>query len=187
VISDEARRQSLETIGRLPDRVVACVGGGSNAIGSFVAFLDDARVELIGIEAGGRGPTLGENAATLATGRPGILHGAHSYVLQDPNGQIAGTHSVSAGLDYPGVGPEHAYLKDTGRVRYEYIGDTDALDAFFELTHAEGIMPALEPAHALAWVRANPHPGVTLVTLSGRGDKDIHTVATASGHEEFLA
>ena len=187
VISDEARAQCLSLLGRLPDRVVACVGGGSNAIGSFAGFLDDASVELIGIEAGGRGPLLGDNAATLATGRPGILHGAHSFVLQDPNGQIAGTHSVSAGLDYPGVGPEHAFLKDSGRVRYEYVTDTDALDAFFELTHAEGIMPALEPAHALAWVRANPHPGITLVTLSGRGDKDIHTVATASGHEEFLA
>jgi tryptophan synthase beta chain len=187
VISQEARAQSLETIGRLPDRVVACVGGGSNAIGSFAAFIDDASVELIGVEAGGRGPGLGDNAATLETGRPGILHGAHSYVLQDTNGQIAGTHSVSAGLDYPGVGPEHAYLKDRGRVRYESIRDTDALDAFFLMTRSEGIMPALEPAHALAWVCANPHPGVTLVTLSGRGDKDIHTVATASGHQEYLA
>ncbi len=187
VISDEARRQSLEMMGRLPDRVIACVGGGSNAIGTFAAFVDDAEVELIGVEAGGRGPSLGENAATLATGRPGILHGARSYVLQDRYGQIAPTHSISAGLDYPGVGPEHAYLKDTGRVRYEYIGDSDALDAFFELTHTEGIMPALEPAHALAWVRANPHPGITLVTLSGRGDKDVHTVATASGHQEYLA
>jgi tryptophan synthase beta chain len=188
VISQEARAQSLESIGRLPDRVVACVGGGSNAIGSFAAFLDDASVQLIGVEAGGRGPALGDNAATLETGRPGILHGAHSYVLQDAGGQIAGTHSVSAGLDYPGVGPEHAFLKDRGRVLYASILDTDALDAFFLLTRSEGIMPALEPAHALAWVRANPHPGVTLVTLSGRGDKDIHTVAMASGHqEEYLA
>jgi tryptophan synthase beta chain len=187
VISREARAQSLETIGRLPDRVVACVGGGSNAIGSFACFLDDASVEIIGVEAGGRGAGLGANAATLSTGRPGILHGAHSYVLQDEAGQIAETHSVSAGLDYPGVGPEHAFLKDTGRVNYVSIGDADALDAFFELTRSEGIMPALEPAHALAWVRANPHAGITLVTLSGRGDKDIHTVATASGHEEYLA
>src|SRR5438105_4489337 len=144
VISDEARGQCLERVGRLPDRVVACVGGGSNAIGSFVAFLDDQDVELIGVEAGGRGPGLGENAATLETGRPGILHGAHSYVLQDADGQIAGTHSVSAGLDYPGVGPEHAYLKDRGRVRYLSVTDTDALDAFFLLTRTEGIMPALE-------------------------------------------
>jgi tryptophan synthase beta chain len=187
VISEEARAQCLATFGRLPDRVVACVGGGSNAIGSFAAFIDDASVELIGVEAGGRGPGLGDNAATLETGRPGILHGAHSYVLQDVQGQIANTHSVSAGLDYPGVGPEHAFLKDRGRVKYISIGDTDALDAFFLLTRSEGIMPALEPAHALAWVKANPHPGITLVTLSGRGDKDIHTVATASGHEEYLA
>jgi tryptophan synthase beta chain len=187
VISREARAQSLEVIGRLPDRIVACVGGGSNAIGSFTAFVDDSSVELIGVEAGGRGHGLGDNAATLETGRPGILHGAHSYVLQDEGGQIAGTHSVSAGLDYPGVGPEHAFLKDSGRVRYVSVGDADALDAFFLLTRGEGIIPALEPAHALAWVRANPHPGITLITLSGRGDKDIQTVATASGHEEYVA
>jgi len=187
IISQEARAQSLEAFGRLPDRVVACVGGGSNAIGSFAAFIDDASVALIGVEAGGRGPGLGDNAATLETGRPGILHGAYSYVLQDAQGQIANTHSVSAGLDYPGVGPEHAFLKDRGRVRYTSVGDAEALDAFFLLTRSEGIMPALEPAHALAWVHANPHPGITLVTLSGRGDKDIHTVATASGHQEYLA
>src|SRR3954453_13142341 len=149
VIGDEARAELLEAAGRLPDRVIACVGGGSNAIGSFAAFVDDADVQIIGGEAGGRGPYLGDNAATLATGRPGILHGAHSYVLQDAQGQIAGTHSVSAGLDYPGVGPEHAFLKDSGRVRYEYVTDADALDAFFLLTRTEGIMPALEPAHAL--------------------------------------
>src|SRR3989454_6394554 len=187
IISQEARAQSLEAFDRLPDRVVACVGGGSNAIGSFAAFIDDAAVALIGVEAGGRGPGLGDNAATLETGRPGILHGAHSYVLQDAQGQIANTHSVSAGLDYPGVGPEHAFLKDRGRVRYISVGDADALDAFFLLTRSEGIMPALEPAHALAWVQANPHPGITLVTLSGRGDKDIHTVAIASGHQEYIA
>jgi tryptophan synthase beta chain len=187
VIGQEARAQALEATGRLPDRVVACVGGGSNAIGSFAAFVDDAAVELIGVEAGGRGSGLGDNAATLETGRPGILHGAYSYVLQDEGGQIASTHSVSAGLDYPGVGPEHAYLKDRGRVHYTSVSDADALDAFFLLTRSEGIMPALEPAHALAWVRANPSAGVTLVTLSGRGDKDIHTVATASGHQEYLA
>jgi len=187
IISKEARAQSLEALGRLPDRVVACVGGGSNAIGSFAAFIDDASVELIGVEAGGRGAGLGDNAATLETGRPGILHGAHTYVLQDERGQIANTHSVSAGLDYPGVGPEHAFLKDRGRVRYTSVGDAAALDAFLLLTRSEGIMPALEPAHALAWVQANPHAGITLVTLSGRGDKDIHTVAHASGHEEYLA
>jgi tryptophan synthase beta chain len=177
----------LETTGRLPDRVIACVGGGSNAIGSFAAFIDDPEVELVGVEAGGRGPGLGDNAATLETGRPGILHGAHSYVLQNEQGQIAGTHSISAGLDYPGVGPEHAFLRDAGRVRYLSAGDLDALDAFFLLTRSEGIMPALEPAHALAWVRANPSTGITLVTLSGRGDKDIDTVATSSGHAEYLA
>jgi tryptophan synthase beta chain len=187
VISIEARAQMLESLGRLPDRVVACVGGGSNAIGSFAAFIDDPSVELIGVEAGGRGAGLGDNAATLMTGRPGILHGAHTYVLQDDQGQIAATHSVSAGLDYPGVGPEHAALKDRGRVRYTAVDDAAALDAFFLLTRSEGIMPALEPAHALAWVADNPHPGVTLVTLSGRGDKDIHTVATASGHQEYTA
>src|SRR5437660_2114101 len=153
VISQEARMQALESIGRLPDRVIACVGGGSNAMGSFAAFLDDASVELIGVEAGGRGPTLGDNAATLETGRPGILHGAHSYVLQDQRGQIANTHSISAGLDYPGVGPEHAFLTPRGRGRYVSVGDAEALDAFFLLTRSEGIMPALEPAHALAWVR----------------------------------
>jgi tryptophan synthase beta chain len=187
VISREARAQMLETTGRLPDRVIACVGGGSNAIGSFAAFIDDPEVELVGVEAGGRGPGLGDNAATLETGRPGILHGAHSYVLQNEQGQIAGTHSISAGLDYPGVGPEHAFLRDAGRVRYLSAGDLDALDAFFLLTRSEGIMPALEPAHALAWVRANPSTGITLVTLSGRGDKDIDTVATSSGHAEYLA
>src|SRR5216684_8533387 len=134
IISQEAGAQSLEAFGRLPDRVVACVGGGSNAIGSFAAFIDDASVALIGVEAGGRGPGLGDNAATLETGRPGILHGAHSYVLQDAQGQIANTHSVSAGLDYPGVGPEHAFLKDRGRVKYISVGDAEALDAFFQLT-----------------------------------------------------
>jgi tryptophan synthase beta chain len=132
VISHEARGQALETFGRLPDRVVACVGGGSNAMGTFAAFVEDPSVELIGVEAGGRGPGLGDNAATLETGRPGILHGAHSYVLQDEHGQIAATHSISAGLDYPGVGPEHAYLKDSGRVRYESVDDRAALEAFVQ-------------------------------------------------------
>lgn len=186
VISEEARAQLLEATGRLPDRVVACVGGGSNAIGSFAAFVDDPGVEIIGVEAGGRGNGPGENAATLVAGSPGVLHGTLSYVLQDADGQIASTHSISAGLDYPGVGPEHAYLKDTGRVRYEAIGDEAALEAFFTLTRTEGILPALEPAHALAWVAANPIAGVTLVTLSGRGDKDVHTVAEASGQRDLL-
>jgi tryptophan synthase beta chain len=186
VISDEARAQALELLGRLPDRLVACVGGGSNAIGSFAAFLDDPAVDIVGVEAGGRGDRLGDNAATLVSGSPGVLHGAHSYVLQDADGQIAATHSVSAGLDYPGVGPEHAYLKDAGRVRYVSVGDQAAVEAFFRLTRSEGIMPALEPAHALAWVAANPHPGVTLVTLSGRGDKDVYTVAEVTGERGQL-
>jgi tryptophan synthase beta chain len=186
VIGDEARAQSLELLGQLPDRVLACVGGGSNAIGSFAAFLDAAEVELIGVEAGGRSLALGDNAATLVSGSPGVLHGAYSYVLQDAEGQIAGTHSISAGLDYSGVGPEHAFLKDSGRVRYVSVGDGAALDAFFQLTRLEGLMPALEPAHALAWVAANPIPGVTLVTLSGRGDKDVYTVAEASGTGGFV-
>ncbi len=186
VISREARAQSLEQMGRLPDRVVACVGGGSNAMGSFAAFLDDTEVEIVGVEAGGRGTGPGENAATLVSGRPGVLHGARSYVLQDGGGQILGTHSISAGLDYPGVGPEHSYLRDMGRVRYEAADDRAALDAFFLLTRTEGILPALEPAHALAWIAANPIDGVTLLTLSGRGDKDVHTVAEATGQEDLL-
>jgi tryptophan synthase beta chain len=186
VISQEARAQALEVLGHLPRRVVACVGGGSNAIGAFAAFLDDPDVELVGVEAGGRGLRLGDNAASLVSGAPGVLHGAHSYVLQDADGQIAATHSVSAGLDYPGVGPEHAFLKDSGRVRYVSVGDKPALDAFFALTRSEGIMPALEPAHALAWVRANPTPGETLIALSGRGDKDVYSVAEATGQGGFL-
>ncbi len=186
VISQEARAQALEQFGRLPDRVVACVGGGSNAIGSFAAFLDDGEVEIVGVEAGGRGSGLGQNAATLVSGEPGVLHGAYSYVLQDAGGQIVGTHSISAGLDYPGVGPEHSYLKDIGRVRYDSVDDKAALDGFFMLSRTEGILPALEPAHALAWVARNPIPGATLVTLSGRGDKDVHTVAEAMGQEDQL-
>ena len=186
VISQEAREQLLAEIGRLPDRVVACVGGGSNAIGTFAAFVGDKDTEIVGVEAGGRGPGLGDNAATLSSGSPGVLHGTRSYVLQDDDGQIVGTHSISAGLDYPGVGPEHAFLKDSGRVRYVSVEDQAALDAFFLLTKTEGILPALEPAHAIAWVAANPIPGVTLITLSGRGDKDVHTVAQAIGQEGAL-
>jgi tryptophan synthase beta chain len=186
VISQEARAQLLAETGRLPDRVVACVGGGSNAIGTFAAFVGDRDTEIVGVEAGGRGPGLGDNAATLSSGSPGVLHGTRSYVLQDADGQIVGTHSISAGLDYPGVGPEHAYLKDSGRVRYVSVEDQAALDAFFLLTKTEGILPALEPAHAIAWVAANPIPGVTLLTLSGRGDKDVHTVAAAIGQEGAL-
>ena len=177
VIGDEARVQMLETLGNLPDRVVACVGGGSNAIGTFAAFVVDEAVGLIGVEAAGEGLD-GRHGASLAAGREGVLHGALSSVLQDEDGQILEAHSISAGLDYPGVGPEHAHLRDTGRVQYVSVTDDDAVAAFKELSRLEGIIPALEPSHAIAWVLANPAPAedVTLVTLSGRGDKDLAEV-----------
>jgi len=179
VIGREARAQMLAATGRLPDAVLACVGGGSNAIGTFHAFLGDRTVEIIGVEAGGRGAGLGENAATVAYGRPGVLHGTYSLLLQNEDGQIQETHSVSAGLDYPGVGPEHALLAALGRVRYETASDGEALEGVRQLSECEGILPALESAHALAgaerWARA--HPGETLlVCLSGRGDKDMSTL-----------
>jgi tryptophan synthase beta chain len=178
VIGNEARAQVLELAGRLPDRVVACVGGGSNAIGTFTAFLDDEDVGLIGVEAGGEGLDSGRHGAPLATGARGILHGALSAVLQDEDGQVLEAHSVSAGLDYPGSGPEHALLRDTGRVRYEAVTDDEALDAFRRTARLEGILPALEPAHAIAWLLANPGGagGLDLLTLSGRGDKDLSEV-----------
>jgi tryptophan synthase beta chain len=178
VIGDEARAQVLELAGRLPDRAIACVGGGSNAIGTFTAFLGDEDVELIGVEAGGEGLESGRHGAPLATGARGILHGALSAVLQDEDGQVLEAHSVSAGLDYPGSGPEHALLRDTGRVRYEAVTDDEALDAFRRTAMLEGILPALEPAHAIAWLLANPGGtgGVDLLTLSGRGDKDLSEV-----------
>jgi tryptophan synthase beta chain len=179
VIGDEARDQVMRATAGLPERVVACVGGGSNAIGTFTAFLGDPEVELIGIEAGGEGIESERHGASLVAGDAGVLHGAFSSVLQDEDGQIVEAHSVSAGLDYPGVGPEHAFLRDTGRARYESITDESALEAFGELSRLEGIIPALEPAHAVAWVLANPPAGaeaVTLVTLSGRGDKDLAEV-----------
>ena len=180
VIGRECRRQVLREVGRLPDYVVACVGGGSNAIGLFHPFLDDAEVKLVGVEAGGDSARSGRNAASLVAGRPGVLHGSYSYVLQDNDGQILGTHSVSAGLDYPGVGPEHAYLKDTERAAYVAATDEEALQAFGLLCRTEGIIPALEPAHALAYV-AKLAPtlskdSVVVVGLSGRGDKDLQTV-----------
>jgi tryptophan synthase beta chain len=175
-IGEEARSQLLEATGRLPDRVIACVGGGSNAIGTFAAFVDDPAVELIGVEAAGEGLHTLRHSAPLTTGARGVLHGAMSAVLQDEEGQILEAHSVSAGLDYPGVGPEHAHLRDTGRVRYVAVEDGDALAAFRRVAELEGILPALEPAHALAWLLANPAPGVHLVTLSGRGDKDLAEV-----------
>jgi tryptophan synthase beta chain len=178
VIGDEARGQIIELAGRLPERVIACVGGGSNAIGTFVAFLDDAEVELVGVEAGGEGIDTGRHGAPLATGARGILHGALSAVLQDEEGQVLEAHSVSAGLDYPGSGPEHAWLRDSGRVSYEAVTDDEALQAFRRTALLEGILPALEPAHALAWLFANPGApgGIDLLTLSGRGDKDLAEV-----------
>jgi tryptophan synthase beta chain len=179
VIGDEARAQLLDETGALPNRVVACVGGGSNSIGTFTAFVEDDGVELVGVEAAGEGIETGRHGASLVAGEPGVLHGAYSSILQDADGQIIEAHSISAGLDYPGVGPEHAYLRDTGRARYEAITDDAATAAFRELSRLEGIIPALEPAHAIAWVLANPvaEPGfVTVVTLSGRGDKDLAEV-----------
>jgi tryptophan synthase beta chain len=170
VIGDEARAQMLEQTGRLPDVVVACVGGGSNAIGMFTAFLEDADVQLVG----------GAHGAVLARGTPGTLHGMRSYVLQDEDGQIHETYSISAGLDYPSVGPEHAYLKSIGRVQYDVATDDEAIAAFHHLSRCEGIIPALEPAHAVAWVRRHARhypPGTTiLLNLCGRGDKDMQTV-----------
>jgi tryptophan synthase beta chain len=180
VIGDEARQQYESVDGKLPDVVIACVGGGSNAIGMFTAFLDDKEVRLVGVEAAGKGIQTGEHAASLVGGRPGVLHGSFSYLLQDGDGQILPTHSISAGLDYPGVGPEHAYLHDTKRVEYVAVTDKDALAAFKLCTRLEGIMPALEPAHALhhAGVIAKElgPGGRLLVCLSGRGDKDMDSV-----------
>jgi tryptophan synthase beta chain len=184
VIGREAREQMLERFGRLPHTVVACVGGGSNAIGIFSAFLED-EVELIGVEAAGQGIETGHHSATLSAGSPGVLHGSLSYLLQDADGQVAPAHSVSAGLDYPGVGPEHSWLRDTGRVRYQSATDAEALDAFQALSRLEGIIPALEPAHALAWVRRSRGHWTSdqpvLVCLSGRGDKDVAHVAALLG------
>jgi tryptophan synthase beta chain len=185
VIGNEAREQCLERNGRLPDAVVACVGGGSNAAGMFAAFLEDDGVELVGAEAGGRGPKAGEHAASLSQGRPGVLHGSFSYVLQDEDGQTQDVHSISAGLDYPGVGPEHSYWKDIGRVRYESITDGEALDAYNTAARHEGILPALESSHALAQAFKEARrlgPGkVVAVCLSGRGDKDAYEVARLRG------
>jgi tryptophan synthase beta chain len=185
VIGREARRQCLDRLGRLPDAVVACVGGGSNAAGIFHPFVEDATVELIGAEAGGRGPGRGDHAASLSQGRPGVLHGSLSYVLQDDDGQTDDVHSISAGLDYPGVGPEHSYWKDTGRVRYEAITDREALDAYYILARREGILPALESSHAVAQaLKEAPRLGpgkVLVVCLSGRGDKDAYEIARLRG------
>jgi tryptophan synthase beta subunit len=187
IIGQEARAQLLERLGRRPDYVVACVGGGSNAIGMFRAFLDDRSVQLVGVEAGGRGVGPNQHAATLSYGRVGVLHGSRSMLLQDEAGQILSTHSVSAGLDYPGVGPEHSYLQAAGRARYLAIDDRQALQAFRQLSRLEGILPALEPAHALAYaveLAGNLSSSqVVLVNLSGRGDKDMHSYAEATAGE----
>jgi tryptophan synthase beta chain len=185
VIGREARAQVVERYGRLPRTVIACVGGGSNAIGMFTAFLEDPGVELVGVEAAGEGLDTGRHAAPLSRGTPGVFHGSLSYLLQDADGQVQPAHSVSAGLDYPGVGPEHAYLRDRGRVLYEAVTDHQALTAFAALARLEGIVPALESAHAVAWLLAAAgrwsRGHVVLVNLSGRGDKDVALVAERAG------
>ena len=187
IVGREARAQMLEQFGRLPDTLVACVGGGSNAIGLFHAFLNDSQVAIVGAEAAGDGIATGRHAASLAAGRPGILHGNRTYVICDDNGQITETHSISAGLDYPGVGPEHAFLKDCGRATYVGITDDEALAAFHELARTEGILAALESSHAVAQAiklaRDMTKDKMILVNLSGRGDKDVHTIARGSGSE----
>ena len=185
VIGRETREQCLDAAGKLPDVLVACVGGGSNAIGLFHPFLQDSSVRLIGVEAGGEGLQTGRHAAPLSDGRPGVLHGNRTYLMEDENGQINPTHSISAGLDYPGVGPEHAWLKDSGRVEYVTVTDSEAVAAFHDLTRTEGIMPALESSHALAYamkIAADmDRDTVIIINLSGRGDKDIETIATMEG------
>jgi tryptophan synthase beta chain len=185
VIGRETRQQCLEQTGRLPDVIVACVGGGSNSAGIFHPFIADAAVEMVGVEAGGRGLGAGQHASTLAYGQPGVLHGSYSYVLQDSDGQTADVHSISAGLDYPGVGPEHSYWKDSGRVRYANVSDDDALQGFDLCSQREGILPALETAHAvveamrIAARRAKED--IVVICFSGRGDKDCFEVAQLRG------
>jgi tryptophan synthase beta chain len=185
VIGREVRRQCMAQIGRMPDALIACVGGGSNAMGLFYSFINDPAVALHGVEAAGDGIATGRHAASLCAGRPGVLHGNRTYLIEDDDGQIIETHSVSAGLDYPGVGPEHAWLKDRGRAQYVAITDAEALAGFFDLTRTEGIMPALESSHAVAYAAklapTLPTDAVIVVNLSGRGDKDIHTVASRQG------
>src|SRR5947209_3649109 len=187
IIGQETRRQCLEQVGRLPDVVVACVGGGSNAAGMFHPFIADTTVQLIGVEAGGRGSSEGEHAATLSFGKPGVLHGSYSYVLQDQDGQTAAVHSISAGLDYPAVGPEHSYWKDTGRVQYTHVGDDAALEGFSICSRLEGILPALETAHAVVegmrLAARRGHEDVVGICFSGRGDKDCFEVARLQGEE----
>jgi tryptophan synthase beta chain len=185
IIGQETKQQCREQLGRLPDVVVACVGGGSNSAGIFYPFIGDKDVALVGVEAGGRGAGAGEHASTLSHGKPGVLHGSFSYVLQNDDGQTADVHSVSAGLDYPGVGPEHSYWKDTGRVRYTNIGDAAALEGFTLCTRLEGILPALETAHAVVegmrLASKRSHDDVVVICFSGRGDKDCFEVARLLG------
>jgi tryptophan synthase beta chain len=187
VIGRETRQQCLDQAGRLPDVVVASVGGGSNAAGMFYPFLGDSSVELVGVEAAGRGDKLGDHAATLSNGRPGVLHGSFSYVLQDTDGQTAPVHSVSAGLDYPGVGPEHSYWKDSGRVRYTSVRDEEALQAFLTCSRLEGVLPALETAHAVVegmrLAAKRKRADVVVICFSGRGDKDCYEVAHLQGED----
>jgi len=185
VIGQEVRKQSVEKIGRFPDALVACVGGGSNAMGLFYPFIEDKQVKMFGVEAGGKGIESGQHAASINAGKVGVLHGNRTYVMSDAFGQVLETHSISAGLDYPGVGPEHAYLNDTGRAKYVIINDAEALAAFHELTEKEGIMPALESAHAVAYglklaKTMSPKQHI-VINLSGRGDKDVHTIAELEG------
>jgi tryptophan synthase beta chain len=187
VIGNEARAQILQSEGRLPDYAIACVGGGSNAIGLFHPFANDAEVQLIGVEAAGEGVNTGKHAATLTAGTPGVLHGAYSYLLQNEDGQVVETHSISAGLDYPGVGPEHSYLKDSGRATYVSADDATALNGLQVLSRTEGIIPALESSHALGYLLEMgkqgglPSGSLVILNLSGRGDKDMLTVAKALG------
>lgn len=190
VISKEAKRQHLEVEGRLPDVVMACIGGGSNSIGMFADFIDEKDVELIGIEAAGKGLDTKEHAASMALGKPGVLHGMKSYLLQDDDGNVTLAHSISAGLDYPGVGPEHAYLKDSKRATYVGITDTEAMDALMELTQLEGIIPAIESAHAVAYAfkkaKEMTKDQSMIVCLSGRGDKDVHTISNYLAGNGYL-
>lgn len=187
IIGREAHEQCLEQVGRLPDEVIACVGGGSNSAGMFYPFVDDAGVALTGVEAGGRGAKPGDHASTLSHGKPGILHGSYSYVLQNEDGQTSDVHSISAGLDYPGVGPEHSYWKDCGRVNYVNILDDEALAAFSTMARTEGILPAIETSHAIAWAMKSAaersKDDVIVVCLSGRGDKDVNEVARLTGQQ----
>jgi tryptophan synthase beta chain len=185
VIGRECKTQMMELAGRQPDAVLACVGGGSNAMGMFYPYIGEEKVRLVGVEAAGQGLESGKHAATLTAGKPGVLHGNRTYLLQDEHGQIIETHSISAGLDYPGVGPEHAWLKDLGRAEYVSVTDDEALQAFHDLCRLEGIIPALESSHALAYAKKMAprmkKDRMLLVNLSGRGDKDMHTVAQKAG------